>query len=174
MAILKEEDGRKVSMLVGKTENLDKNSFPTNEMCGRPLKISFPGKRFTKIEFHDGLDVRQNQEDLEDSQLNSIIREVFGIRLENPLGIRDIMEGNKATGDKATGDKATGDKEKLEKPLKNPRRHEDTPDNEKLTKEKELEKAKIQEIKENKKRAQDERTRKGEKEKKVEETETAM
>jgi hypothetical protein len=93
-------------------------------MCGIALQISFPGKRFTKIEFHDGLDVRQNQEDLEDSQLNSIIREVFGIRLENPLGIRDIMEGNKAT-----GDKATGDKDKLEKPLKNQMRHEDTPDN---------------------------------------------
>jgi hypothetical protein len=37
-----------------------------------------------------------------------------------------------------------------------------------------LEKAKTKEIKENKKRAQDERARKGEKEKKVEETETAM
>ena len=67
--------------------------------------------------------MRQNQEDLEDSQLNSIIREVFGIRLENPLGIRDIMEGNRAT----------GDKEQLEKPQKNPRRNKDTPDNVKLT-----------------------------------------
>ena len=62
--------------------------------------------------------MRQNQEDLEDSQLNTIIREVFGIRLENPLGIRDILEGKKHDGDK-------------EKPLKNPRRNEDTPGNEK-------------------------------------------
>ena len=80
--------------------------------------------------------MRQNQEDLEDSQLNSIIREVFGIRLENSLGIRDILEGNKAA----------GDMKKLEKSLKNPRRNEDTPDNEKITKEKELEKANIKEI----------------------------
>ena len=136
MAILKEEEGRKMSMLVGKAEYLHNNGFPTNELCGRALQIRFPGKRFTKIEFHDGLDVRQNQEDLEDSQLNSIIREVFGIRLEKPLGIRDILEGNKDT----------GDQEKLEKPLKNPRMNEDTPDNENMTKEKELEKANIKEI----------------------------
>ena len=32
MAILKEEEGRKVSMLVGKAEDLDNNSFPTNAM----------------------------------------------------------------------------------------------------------------------------------------------
>ena len=153
-----------MSMLVGKPEDLDNCCFPTNKLCDRALQISFPGKRFTQIEFHDGLDVRQNQEDLEDSQLDSILKEVFGIRLENPLGIREIIEGNKVT----------GAKEKLEKLPKNTMKNEDTPDNEKLTKEKELEKAKIKEMKEKKKREQDERAKKGEKEKKVDETETAM
>jgi len=133
MAIVKKENGQKVGLLVG--------------------------TRFTMIEFRDGCGVRENQEALDDEDLNRILKEVFKIRLEKPLGINRIMEENKIS--------------KEEKEARK-RKEEDDAKKEEELKKKSEEKARMKALKEKMKKEQDERAKRGEKEKKVEETETAM
>jgi hypothetical protein len=103
------------------------------------------GRRFTRLELREEGDVRRNQEDLTDYELDTILKDVFGIRLDKPLPIGDIMERMKE-------DKDT--KEEGENKVEG--------------------KAKKKEMKEKLKKEQDERARQGEKEKQIEETETAM
>ena len=117
------------------------------------------GTRFTMIEFRDGCGVRENQEALDDEDLNRILKEVFKIRLEKPLGINRIMEENKIS--------------KEEKEARK-RKEEDDAKKEEELKKKSEEKARMKALKEKMKKEQDERAKRGEKEKKVEETETAM
>merc|ERR1712223_400284 len=69
MAIVKKDNGRKVGILAG--------------------------TRFTMIEFRDGVSVRENKEELTNEELNKILSEVFGIKLEKPLAINEIINKNK-------------------------------------------------------------------------------
>ena len=111
------------------------------------------------IEFRDGCGVRENQEALGDEDLNRILKEIFKIRLEKPLGINQIMEKNMVS--------------KEEKEAEKRKEEEDAKKSEVLKKKNE-EKARIKALKEKMKKEQDERAKRGEKEKKVKETETAM
>ena len=50
------------------------------------------GRRFTTIRFQeDNIDVRTNETELTDEEIDKKLRDVFGIKLEKPLKIVDIM-----------------------------------------------------------------------------------
>ena len=111
------------------------------------------------IEFRDGVSVRENQEELTNEELNKILSEVFGIRLEKPLAINEIIYKNKEA------------KEEREAQQK---REEEEAKKAEEEKKKSEEKARIKALKEKLKKDQDERAKRGGKENKVEETETVM
>ena len=161
MAIVKKENGRKVGILVGEYHQTksSKSDFKNIFAQEQGLKYLCTGTRFTMIEFRDGCSVRENQEDLGDEDLNRILKEVFKIHLEKPLGINKIMEENKVSKEQKEAEK---------------RKEEEDAKKADEEKKKSEEKARIKALKEKMKKEQDERAKRGEKEKKVEETETAM
>ena len=165
MAIVKKENGHKVGILVGECHwhQLQYGNMYLYHVISFEIKdeqsLCTSGTRFTMIEFRDGCGVRENQEALADEDLNRILKEVFNINLEKPLGINRIMEENKVS--------------KEQKEAKKRKEEEDAKKADEEKKKSE-EKARIKALKEKMKKEQDERAKRGEKEKKVEETETAM
>ena len=53
------------------------------------------GRRFTSVRFQENIDIRTNETELTDEQIGKKIEEVFGIKLEEPLKIGQIMENLK-------------------------------------------------------------------------------
>ena len=94
------------------------------------------------IEFRDGVSVRENQEEMTNEELNKILSEVFGIRLEKPLAINEIINRNKEA------------KEEREAQQK---REEEEAKKAEEEKKKSEEKARIKALKEKLKKDQDER-----------------
>ena len=117
--------------------------------------IQYAGNRFTTITFHEDTDVRQNQLDISDQTFDKILKQVFGINLNKSLEVGEILKKNKKGIEAFFPTKKDDGKPKTDEKLK------------KVAKPTREEKEKI-------KRQQDERAKRGEKEKKIEETETAM
>ena len=58
---------------------------------GHVLNI-MTGRRFTRISFKESTDVRTNEIELTDEEIDKKFRDVYGIKLEIPLKIEEIMK----------------------------------------------------------------------------------
>ena len=50
------------------------------------------GRRLTMVRFKDNIDVRPNETDLPDDEINKKLKDVFGINLQKALNIVEIVE----------------------------------------------------------------------------------
>merc|ERR1711970_1076751 len=59
---------------------------------GGQVVNTITGRRFTSIRFEGNVDVRRNETDLTDEDIDNKLKTVFGLKLEKPLKIEEIME----------------------------------------------------------------------------------